>query len=87
MAIGKPDKREWIEGIAIEFNANKVKEVVQIVFPVKVVRPLSLFLVIFSLFPCSTIKLLDIWFQNEKSRREIWKIFKQEDVEFEPESL
>ena len=85
MAIGKQDKREWIGGIAIEFNANKVKEVVQIVFPVKVVRPLSLFLVI--LFPCSTIKLLDIWFQNEKSRREIWKIFKQEDVEFEPESL
>ena len=34
MAIGKPDKREWIEGIAIEFNANKVKEVVRIVFPV-----------------------------------------------------
>ena len=87
MAIGKQDKREWIGGIAIEFNANKVKEVVRIVFPVKVVRPLSLFLVIFSLFSCSTINLLDIWFQNEKSRREIWKIFKQEDVEFEPESL
>ena len=87
MAIGKPDKREWIGGIAIEFNANKVKEVVWIVFLVKVVRPLSLFLVIFALFPCSSINWLDIWFQNHKFRREIWKIFKQEDVEFEPESL